>query len=98
MQGKRIPDISLAEEHFPLLNPGEYQKLLNKDGTPTGIWHLCTPDGHHGSVRDTIWSITEHEDGSITVSPSIRISTTNRQNVEHDLWHGYLEGGVWRSV
>ena len=34
--------------------------------------------------------VTEHEDGTITVSPSILITG------EGGSWHGYLELGVWR--
>lgn len=35
-------------------------------------------------------TVTEHEDGTITVSPSIFDAP--------DGWHGFLERGVWRSV
>jgi hypothetical protein len=35
------------------------------------------------------WEITEHEDGSISVLPSIMDPTG---------WHGYLTNGVWRSA
>ena len=36
---------------------------------------------------------TEHEDGTVTFSPSIL--TKDGQGHE---WHGYLEKGVWRQV
>jgi hypothetical protein len=35
------------------------------------------------------WSITEHDDGTISVLPSI---------MDPDGWHGWLERGVWRSA
>lgn len=35
-------------------------------------------------------SIVEHEDGTITVSPSILVTGGEE-------WHGYLERGIWRS-
>lgn len=35
------------------------------------------------------WQITEHEDGAITVRPSI---------LDPDGWHGWLERGIWRSA
>lgn len=35
------------------------------------------------------WTITEHDDGSITVSPSI---------MDPGGWHGRLERGVWMSA
>jgi hypothetical protein len=37
--------------------------------------------------------VTEHEDGTITVSPSILIRRGRGKE-----WHGWLERGVWRSV
>lgn len=37
--------------------------------------------------------ITEHEDGTVTVSPSI---LATRGDHGHD-WHGFLERGVWRE-
>jgi hypothetical protein len=74
------PDDSVFE-------PGEYGKL--SDGT----WHCCPPgtdllgnlSGHQ---------VVEHEDGTITVSPSILITLAYK----HQRWHGYLERGVWREV
>ena len=40
--------------------------------------------------------VIEHEDGTITVSPSILITTyDNDCKIE---WHGYLERGVWRQI
>jgi hypothetical protein len=36
---------------------------------------------------------TEHEDGTITVSPSILVSNPQ----QGELFHGHLERGVWRA-
>lgn len=36
-------------------------------------------------------SVTHHEDGTITVSPSILCSSGKHE------YHGYLERGVWRE-
>jgi hypothetical protein len=36
--------------------------------------------------------VTEHEDGTITVSPSILLNDGRK------IWHGYLERGIWREV
>jgi hypothetical protein len=38
-------------------------------------------------------TIVEHEDGTITVSPSILVTGSHGKQ-----WHGYLERGVWREV
>jgi len=78
MQGKRVYE-------FPN-NPGEYMKLDN------GNWMLCLPTGIHGTINNT-WNIVEHEDGTITVSPSIQVTC----HVPKYSWHGFLEKGVWRS-
>jgi hypothetical protein len=63
---------------------GDYGKI-------DGIWHACTPSGSLGNLGGH--TITEHEDGTITVSPSILVTDgeTKKQ------WHGYLERGVWRE-
>jgi hypothetical protein len=37
------------------------------------------------------WTITEHEDKTITVTPSIWFNSPTG-------WHGFLERGVWRRV
>lgn len=70
--------------------PGEYGKL--SDGhfygcAPGDEDMMCNLSGHH---------IVEHEDGTITVSPSILITTGCESGNKQ--WHGYLEKGVWREV
>lgn len=82
-----------------LLNPGEYAKHL-----ADGYWYAMTPNGHLANLSAHV--VTEHEDGSITVSPSIlvRLPETALGDVfnrdgrhEGQLWHGFLERGVWRE-
>lgn len=71
-----------------LFRPGEYGKV-------EGVWHCCAPRetadrfGFVGNL--SAHKVIEHEDGTITVSPSIKIT-------RHDgVWHGWLERGVWRE-
>lgn len=64
---------------------GEYYK-----GTD-GEWYGTTPNGLLAGLKNH--SVVEHEDGTISVSPSILVSSG-----EPDAWHGYLERGVWREV
>jgi hypothetical protein len=80
MQGKRIDASS-----NPRFAPGEYGRV--SDGT----WYACTPNGMLGNLANH--EVTEHEDGTITVSPSILVTGWDGQE-----WHGYLERGVWREV
>lgn len=54
-----------------------------------GVWHCRPPGCHMGSLKNH--EVTEHADGTITVSPSILISDGKTT------WHGYLEKGVWRE-
>jgi hypothetical protein len=84
MQGRRVewPD--------GLLAPGEYAKH------PTAGWHAMTPNGHLAGLA--AHDVMEHEDGTITVSPSILVSTNDGAGTpDRELWHGFLERGVWRE-
>lgn len=81
IEGKRRdrPDDSIFE-------PGEYGKLSD------GNWYGCPPETDlHCNLSGH--EVVEHEDGTITVSPSILI--TGRLGLQ---WHGYLERGWWREV
>jgi len=74
-------------ENITFPKEGEYFKHPT-----TGEWHANAPGNHYGNLDNH--TVTEHEDGTITVSPSILI--TDGENKTE--WHGYLEKGVWRSV
>lgn len=108
MQGRRVqPD---ENGYPPALEPGDYVRvapLRRGDGAEFSeaerqqwwtrpYWMGCSPNGHACTL--SAHQITEHEDGTITVNPSILI----RRSCDHgqtwvELWHGYLERGVWRS-
>jgi hypothetical protein len=64
-----------------------------KPGHPWTHWEVTAPDGHGGRLDPSIHTITEHEDGTITVSPSIDFSKRVAGG-----FHGYLQRGVWRPV
>jgi phosphoribulokinase len=85
MQGKRI--IPIDENDLPR-NPGEYMK--REDGT----WLLCLPNGIHGTIDNKIWNITEHEDMTISVVPSICVGVSADEKFN---WHGFLTKGVWKE-
>lgn len=65
---------------------GDYNKNL------LGTWWFRPPGGQMGHLDG--WTITEHEDGTITVSPSI-LEYNNDRSVR---CHGFLEHGMWRKV
>lgn len=86
MKGRRLPDNFADAPDFTwdFVFPGDYFK--QRDGS----WYLCAPSGESGGC-DNRWTVTEHEDNSITVSPSLFFNTPHG-------WHGFLEHGVWRQV
>lgn len=90
MIGRRVyPPQPDKEMPHPLpidCRPGDYWF------DPTlGYWMIYAPKGGVGSLANH--KVIEHEDGTITVSPSIL------QNAPHnETWHGYLEKGIWREV
>ena len=75
------------------LAPGDYGR------NPGGEWVARPPtvDGPHplsGSLSGH--DVKEHEDGTITVSPSIEISYPWGDPPREFRWHGFLERGIWR--
>lgn len=100
MIGRRIdhPDVSSLDG----VEPGDYWQ------TADGHWWVAGPvpryDGHLCLIADvTSWTVTEHEDRTITVSPSIFWGRDGYPGSPPEwaaahTWHGFLERGVWRSV
>lgn len=85
MQGTRVDHIA---DLWPHEEHGGYYCPVEIDGKRE--WHCVTPNGHGGNLA--AHDVVEHEDGTITVSPSILVSDHTGE-----LWHGYLERGVWRE-
>lgn len=59
------------------------------------VWMCRAPGTHGGNLSNH--QVTEHEDGTITVSPSILIHDFDKDG-NPVTWHGYLEHGIWRQV
>lgn len=95
MQGRRLADDASIGD----MKPGDY---ILRDGRRM-VW-LCLPNGVQANlqVSDTTatdartWGLVEHEDGSLSLSPSILLHPS--PPIDHAGWHGYLERGVWREV
>jgi hypothetical protein len=88
--GRRLPNVEKPADDFPAMEPGDYVRYRE-------TWFVVTPNGHAGNLRRH--RVTEHEDGTITVAPSILVSAVMPESHESiELWHGFLERGVWRSV
>lgn len=83
MKGLRLVDGTNPRS----LEPGQYCLT-------DGKWWAVTPNGGPAACLDD-HAVTEHEDGTITVSPSIL--------ADEDVvgpgraWHGWLERGEWRA-
>lgn len=93
MQGTRR---DIDETEWTTAKIFDYGKLTHERGWD---WYCCVPDkedpddpGMMGFL--TRHAVIEHEDKTITVSPSILVG----QGTTNTPWHGYLERGVWREV
>lgn len=75
-----------AREDLRQLKPGEY---VYRPGLG---WFACTPNGHLAdlSMHDCEFN---KADNVLSVHPSIAVSTGEGQ-----VYHGYLENGVWRDA
>lgn len=86
MQGRRV-------------YPNEQGQLPLAEGDygfhPQSGWQVRPPGCRAGGIPNH--EVTEHEDGTITVSPSIVLWDTNEKGTMMS-WHGYLERGIWRKA
>lgn len=110
--GRRMPDTARGD--LPSgIRRGDYWRVLDaSSGRPAvsadpsnltgGIWMVAAPMGEaDGFAVGTLslHTVREHEDGSISVRPgdgssnSIKIIGARGQ-----VFHGYIERGVWRSA
>jgi hypothetical protein len=100
MKGRRLPD----GYHYRDAQAGDYWRQIlwvgNDPKPPDELadnavrgrdfeWCICDPKGQLGHIGKH--EVVEHEDGTITVSPSIL-------SVGKDAYHGFLEHGVWREA
>lgn len=87
MEGKRIYPV---DGDLLFKNPGEYGKHPVNDA-----WYAAVPTSQLivGSLAEH--DVVEHEDGTITVSPSILVEYYGEKLIS---WHGFLEHGVWREA
>jgi hypothetical protein len=84
MRGRRVPD-GAAWYGDAIPEPGAYGRV-RVDGE--WVWRARAPSGAVANLERH--DVTEHEDGTITVSPSILVTGGGED------WHGFLERGVWR--
>jgi len=84
-------------KHLLELDLGEYAMI-------DGRWYACAPDRVPPVSQYTpdrfladlsAHDVTEHDDGTITVLPSILITVFTPKPIR---WHGYLKRGVWQKL
>jgi hypothetical protein len=85
MIGRRV-----AGFDWHLWGPGDYGYWIEG-----GHWVAITPNGHAANLGSH--EVQEHDDGTITVSPSIAVRTS-RDGKPVEVFHGFLEAGVWRDA
>jgi hypothetical protein len=94
-QGRRVwPNEKGRLDRNEINEPGAYGKPsktsipahLRESATRMLWWEVTCPDGSTIILDPKIHTVTEFEDGTITVYPSIVTGT----------WHGWLENGKWR--
>ena len=98
--GKRVwPNEKGRLDRAEINAPGAYGKPSEKmlEALPPHLrhvdsrmlyWEVTAPDGSSIILNPKIHTVTEFENGEITVYPSIVTPT----------WHGWLENGKWRVV
>lgn len=91
MIGRRVYDV---EPHK--FEPGDYGWWVQG-----GHWVAETPNGHGANLSGH--KVVEHDDKTITVSPSVAVGSsrwdaTKGKMVPFEVYHGFLERGVWRTA
>jgi hypothetical protein len=90
--GRRLPDGAKWHGDDPdSAMPGDYGRVL-VDGE--WQWRCRTPNGLRGLL--TQHTVTEHDDGTITVEPSILCDWPHPETPRR--YHGYLRRGVWETL
>lgn len=83
MIGVRVSDTTALWD----LPDGGYCVRVDERTKQRVAW-VKTPNGI-GPARLDGWELVEHDDGTITVSPSIDATDGESR------WHGFLRAGVW---
>jgi hypothetical protein len=71
-----------------------------------GVWYVIDPDNRVGAIVPSVHQVREHDDGTITVQPSLACRAADGHSPTGDIvpsagkegWHGWLRAGVWESV
>ena len=95
-QGTRVPpNIDGYLDAQEIDKPARYGRATAEGakGGRAGWWNVTAPDGSVGSLNPKVHQVEEHDDGTITVIPSLDYSRNKPGG-----WHGWLRRGVFESV
>lgn len=106
LTGRRRPDLLFSKIHDDI-QPGDYWKIVEEDGSPevshadgnlTGtVWMVACPmpNGGYGLGHLMNHTVREETDGTISVRPGDGSSNSILMNAGGGQYHGYIEHGVW---
>lgn len=93
------------------IEPGDYWREVDENGIATesdcpqnltgGIWWVAAPkpDGGYMLGRLTLHTVREEDDGTISIRPGDGSSNSILiQRNSDEIWHGYINHGIWESV
>lgn len=93
LQGKRVawrPGFAGGFGGVTRGEAGDYCKVPpGIDPREDDAWYIIDPANRVGAILPSLHRIEEHEDGTITVSPSLDCPGG---------WHGWLKAGVWSDA
>jgi hypothetical protein len=108
MTGRRIYSSPEEGRGLKFELPGDYGCVdVGELGSGEKWWYGCLPNWVEGNIMACHGigiggtpgghTVIEHEDGTITVSPSILWGPDQMPGYPETHWHGFLERGIWRE-
>lgn len=108
-QGRRL----YAGIDYGEVRPGDYWRVLDRDGVPTisdsagnltgTCWMVAVPannpfEGQKWMLGHLVHhTVREHEDGTVSVRPGDGSSNSILISDSQSRWHGYIERGVFQE-
>lgn len=93
MVGRRLPDgFEPTSDWYGRLGVTKLDEVAGGYGKDSsGAWCVITPNGRYGSIAKH--TVVEHEDQTITVTPSILVYAVEGRQIEPDIREQLRESG-----